>query len=106
MKFLKELMLDRSYFDRVPDQSLVMDNGEKYNRILATRGKNYAMFYIYNGRACTVAMGKLGFEPAKATWLNPADNRMIPIKSFNKENTFTPPGEKRDGNDWVLILEK
>lgn len=106
MKFLKALMLERSYFDRVPDQSLVIDNGEKYSRILATRGKNYAMFYIYNGSTCKVAWNKLGFEPGKFMWFDPADNRLLPIKSFNKERSFTPPGEQRDGNDWVLIIEK
>jgi len=106
MKYLKELMLSQSYFDRVPDQSLVADNGERYNRVLATRGKGYAMFYIYNGRTFTVAANKLNFEPGKAMWFCPADNRMMPIKSYSGKMSFDPPGEPREGNDWVLILEK
>ena len=108
MQYLKELMLSKSYLDRVPDQSLVKDNGEKYNRVLATRGKSYAMFYIYNARAFKVAMTKLNFKASKASWFSPFDSQVIPIKEYKyaAEKTFDPPGEKKNGNDWVLILEK
>ena len=108
MQYLKELMLSKSYFDRVPDQSLVPDNGERYDRVMATRGKNYAMFYVYNAKAFKVAMNKLNFKPGKATWFSPADSQVIDIKNYTyaTEKTFDPPGEKGDGNDWVLILEK
>src|SRR5690606_13120620 len=57
MQHLKNLMLSRPYFERVPDQSLVAENGEKYNRLLATRGDSYAMIYNYNGREIKVNMG-------------------------------------------------
>jgi len=107
MKYLKELMLSKSYFDRMPDQSLVVDNGEKYNRIMATQGKGYAMFYVYNARLFTIATTKLNFLPKKATWFNPVDSQVIVIKGYKSTtNTFDPPGEKKNGNDWVLILEK
>ncbi|MEI9955930.1 MAG: glycoside hydrolase family 140 protein [Ferruginibacter sp.] len=107
MKNLKELILSKSYFDRVPDQSLVIDNGEKYNRVMATKGKGYVMFYIYNARLFTIATNKLNFTPKKATWFNPVDSQVIAIKGYtNTINTFDPPGEKTNGNDWVLILEK
>jgi Protein of unknown function (DUF4038)/Putative collagen-binding domain of a collagenase len=108
MQYLKGLMLSKSYFDRVPDQSLVPGNGESYNRIAATRGKGYAMFYVYNARPFKVALDKLNFKPAKATWFSPVDSQVIPVKNFSYATaaSFTPPGEKRNGNDWVLILEK
>jgi Protein of unknown function (DUF4038)/Putative collagen-binding domain of a collagenase len=108
MQYLKQLMLSKSYFDRVPDQSLVVDNGEKYNRVMATKGKNYAMFYVYNARGFDVALNKLNFKPAKATWFSPADGQVIAIKNYAyaATKTFSPPGQKTNGNDWVLILEK
>ncbi len=108
MQYLKQLILERSYFDRVPDQSLIVDNGERYNRVMATRGAGYAMFYIYNARDFKVALNKLKFKPAKAIWFSPADSHVMPIKNFRwaATKTFTPPGEKTNGNDWVLILEK
>jgi hypothetical protein len=108
MRYLKELILSKSYFDRVPDQSLVIGNGEKYNRVMATRGINYAMFYVYNAKAFKVAVSKLNFKPTKASWFSPSDSQLIPIKGcqYVAQRTFDPPGEKANGNDWVLILEK
>lgn len=108
MQFIKQLMLGRSYFDRVPDQSLVIDNGEKYERVIATRATAYAMFYVYTGRNFKVAMNKLNFKPTKATWFSPTDSQVIPVSGYKYETvkSFDPPGEKENGNDWVLILEK
>jgi len=53
-------------------------------------------------------MNKLNFKPGKATWFSPFDSQVIAIKDYKyaAKKTFDPPGEKGDGNDWVLILEK
>jgi hypothetical protein len=108
MQYVKQLMLGRSYFDRMPDQSLVINNGEKYERVIATRATTYAMFYVYTGRTFKVAMNKLNFKPTKATWFSPTDSQVIPVSGYKYETvkSFDPPGEKENGNDWVLILEK
>ena len=107
MIFLKNLMLSKSYYDRVPAQELVIDNGEKYDRIAATRGKNYAMFYVYNGVEFKVATDKLKFITKKASWFNPrtGEKQLITEHRNTTVNIYNPPG-KGDGNDWVLILEK
>lgn len=108
MQYLKKLMLGKSYLDRVPDQSLVPDNGEKYERVLATRGKNYAMFYTYNGRAFKVQNSQLKLYPSKASWFNPRNGEQVGIPEFSlaSNKAFNPPGEPKNGNDWVLVLEK
>ncbi|HEV8272743.1 MAG TPA: glycoside hydrolase family 140 protein [Chitinophagaceae bacterium] len=108
MQYLKKLMLGRSYFDRIPDQSMIIDNGEKYERVIATRAKNYAMFYIYNGREFKVEIKKLQFIPNKAIWFNPRNGETKTISEYRNTTVvnFDPPGEKENGNDWVLILEK
>ncbi len=107
MQYLKKLMLSKSYFDRVPAQELVVDSDERYNRVAATKGKNYAMFYVYNGRSFTVAADKLSFKPSKAKWFSPSTGKQEQVKNYKTGlTTFTPPGEKGNGNDWVLILEK
>jgi hypothetical protein len=50
MQHLKRLILSRPYFDRLAAQELVAgDIGTRYDRILATRGQSYAMFYTYTG---------------------------------------------------------
>ena len=107
MQYLKKLMLSRTYFDRMPNQSLITDNGEKYERVLATSGKSYALFYTSNGRSFSINTHQLKFKPAKASWFNPKDGQQASIKKYNSGvTTFDPPGEKKNGNDWVLILEK
>lgn len=108
MQHLKKLILSMSYYDRVPAQELVIDNGERYERVIATRGNNYAMFYVYNGKSFKVAMDKLRFKISKTSWFNPrtGEKKLIDGDRNTTLNEFDPPGEKENGNDWVLILEK
>jgi len=106
MKYLKELMLDFPYLERVPDQSLIANQGERYNYLIATRGKDYALVYTYNGRAIDVNMGKISGDEVEASWYNPQNGEKIAIGIVENKGTheFQPPGEKKEGNDWVLIL--
>ncbi|WP_324673615.1 glycoside hydrolase family 140 protein [Hymenobacter sp. GOD-10R] len=108
MQYLKQLMLSRPYFDRVPDQSLIAgDAGQKYDRLVATRGKNYAFIYTYNGRNMKVNLGKIAGTKVKAAWFSPRDGKTTAIGTFPNKGTqeFNPPADKKDGNDWVLILD-
>src|SRR3546814_3124591 len=45
MRHLKALIESRPMPDRVPDPSLIVDNGPRYDRVLASRGKGYAFAY-------------------------------------------------------------
>lgn len=108
MKYLKELMLSRAgYFERVPDQSLVADNGDKYNRLLATRTDKYAFIYAYNGREIKVNMGKIKGDQVEASWFNPRNGETTKIGKFDNQGvqSFQPENGQKDGNDWVLILD-
>jgi len=108
MIYLKKLMLSRPYFDRIPDQSLIAGpQGEKYNRLIATRGKNYAFIYTYTGREISVNTGQLTGSKIKASWFNPRNGQVTAIGTFTKTKTFkfNPPGQKTNGNDWVLIID-
>ncbi len=52
MKFLRQLIESRPVVDRVPDQSLVVENDlSTSERIQATRGNDYALIYTAAGRA-------------------------------------------------------
>jgi hypothetical protein len=109
MQYLKKLMLSRSYFDRVPDQSVIAGpNGEKYHRLMATRAHNYVMVYTYTGRNIAVNMAKIAGDKVKAGWYNPRDGKTTEIGLINNTGThlFDPPGDVANGNDWVLILDK
>lgn len=108
MKYLKELMLSRDdYFNRIPDQSIILDNGTKYDRLVATRTDTYALIYNYNGREMKINLEKLQGDRFKASWFNPRNGQYSPIAELDKQaaQVFTPEGGKKDGNDWVLVLE-
>ena len=108
MIHLKNLMLSKPYFERVPDQSLINGKqGERYNYVAATRGKHYAFIYTYTGKDFKVNMGKISGQKIKATWYSPSDGSKQLIGSFTNKGviSFNPPGNESEGNDWVLILE-
>ena len=108
MHFIKDLLLSRDgYFERVPDQSMIAENGEKYDRLLATRTNKYAFVYNYTGREMKINMGKIDGEKVKASWFDPRTGEETVIGEFDNTGvqTFKPAGEKKDGNDWVLILD-
>ncbi|MDN3669355.1 glycoside hydrolase family 140 protein [Echinicola jeungdonensis] len=106
MVHLKDLILEFPYLERVPDQSLVVNQGEKYDYLAATRGEDYALVYTYTGRPIEVDLEVIEGENVKARWFNPRNGQFSEIGEFeavgNKE--FTPSGKVQDGNDWVLVL--
>lgn len=108
MIHLKRLMLSKPYLERIPDQSLIADEqGEKYNYLIATRGKDYAFIYTYTGRTMKINMGKISGEKVKASWFDPRTGGYQEIGIFENKGILEldPPGVTMDGNDWVLVLE-
>ncbi|MDO8835705.1 MAG: glycoside hydrolase family 140 protein [Vicinamibacterales bacterium] len=108
MTHLKTLALSRPFFERVNDQSLVAgDEGEKYDRVLVTRGTSYLFAYTYTGRSFTLQPGALTGERLRVSWFNPRTGETTPAGTMAKARsaTFDPPGEPAPGNDWVLILD-
>jgi hypothetical protein len=107
MIYIKKLMLDFPYFERIPDQSLIANQGDKYDYLAATRGKNYALIYCYNGKKMAINMGKIAGVNVTATWYNPRNGQKTKIGIIANKGIqeFQPSGIKEDGNDWVLILK-
>ncbi len=108
MVYLKQLMLSRPYFERVPDQSLIAGKqGARYNYLLATRGARYAFIYTYTGKNFTINTAKLPGSKVKASWFNPRNGQITGGTVMAKAKTlnFNPPGNPANGNDWVLILD-
>src|SRR5262249_53164685 len=62
MSHLKELMLSRPYFTRIPDQSLVVgDSGQGITHVSATREKSgsYGMIYLPQGQSIAVDLAQI-----------------------------------------------
>ncbi len=107
MQYLKKLMLSKPYFERIPDEGLVNNQGESYNYLAATKGKGYSMIYTCNGRTMEINLGRFDGTRVKCSWYNPGNGEYIGIGEFNNKGKriFNPPGEEKDGNDWVLVLQ-
>ena len=107
LTYLKKLMLSRPYFERLPDQTLIASQSDRYSYQVATRGERYAFVYTYRGEPVIVHMGVIAGTDVKASWYDPRTGETQEIGKFRNEGThaFDPPGNPADGNDWVLILD-
>ena len=109
MKYLKQLMLSKPYFERIPAGELLAGKqGEKYDYIAITRGKKYVFAYTCNGSDISLDMKMLSWPEYKVSWFDPRNGKMTDSGSEKNTGTttFNPPGDKTKGNDWILILEK
>jgi hypothetical protein len=60
MRFVRKLMESHPYLDRVPDQSVILENNNTpAERIQATRGKDYIFIYSAWGKPFTVVASKI-----------------------------------------------
>ncbi|QIP15633.1 DUF4038 domain-containing protein [Spirosoma aureum] len=107
MSHVKRLLTARPLLDRVPDQSLIVENDlGAAERIQATRGNDYAFVYTAIGKPFTVNPGKISGKTIKATWFDPRTGKTQPAGTFDnqKPQQFAPPS-KGYGQDWVLVLD-
>ena len=63
--------------------------------------------YTYTGRTFKVNLGKISGSKVKASWFDPRNGKTTAIGTFPNKGTqeFNAPGEPKNGNDWVLILD-
>ncbi|NLM10826.1 MAG: DUF4038 domain-containing protein [Clostridiaceae bacterium] len=107
MRHLKELMLSVPYFERIPDQSVIDgDAGEKYERLLATRGLSYIFVYTFTGRSIRLKMGKITGDKVCARWFDPKTGKIQKAGEYDNKGVleFTPPENKDSWPDYVLII--
>lgn len=107
MKHLKNLMLSRPYFVRIPDQTIILSNaGTDYKDLLiATRDANntYAFIYLPQNQPVTIDMSRISGSVKKVYWYSPETGKTVPGTDVRSgQHTFTPP---KDGKDWVLVID-
>ena len=105
MKHLRALMEVFCDEGRESAADAIIDNGERYERVAATRGRDFLLAYTYTGAAVRVDMSCISGDCKKAWWYDPSDGSLQYIGRFRgDEATFTPPGPVAPGCDKVLIL--
>jgi hypothetical protein len=106
MKYLRALMESRPFFDRVPDQSVLLNTSGANDRIQATRGNDYIFVYSSQGKRITIAATKISGREIAAWWYNPRNGEVKEIGTFTKQpkHEFTPPTTGY-GQDWVLVID-
>ena len=104
MKYLKQLMLTMPYFERVADQSIVIDNGTQYDRLAATRGNDYLMVYNYTNRVMKVDLNKISGDKKNVWWMNAGTGRLTYLGLYDSRVlTFRPHKSGPGIEDGVLI---
>lgn len=107
MTHVRHLITARPLLDRVPDQSLIVENNlPPAERIQATRGTDYAFVYTAAGKPFTVNPGKISGKTITGTWFDPRSGKTKPAGTFDNQQlkAFTPPTQGY-GQDWVLVLD-
>jgi hypothetical protein len=107
MTYVRKLMTSRPILERIPDQSLVVENiYAPSDRIQATRGNDYVFIYTAAGKPVTVNMGKISGKQLVGYWFDPRKGEATQIGVYPNEgkHVFTPPSTGY-GKDWILILD-
>jgi PelA/Pel-15E family pectate lyase len=106
MIHLKNLMLKYHFESLVPEPSILANQGERYNHLSVLRGKDYLLVHTWNGRSITLKAAQLGGSKYSINWFSPKSGLFLQagVISKGEKFEFDPPGETRNGNDWVLVL--
>lgn len=105
MRYLKWLMLTFPFTERVPDQSIIAGtNGERYDRVIATRGDDYMLVYNYSAKPMSIDLTKISGEKKNVWWLNPSDGGLTYLGEYdNAVSDFSYDAAYLRGADRVLI---
>lgn len=105
MKYLKWLMLSLPFTEGRCDQTVIANtNGERYDRIIATRGQDYLLVYNYSGRPMTLDLTKISGKKKNVWLMNPADGTLQYLGEYdNAKADFAFDGAYLRQSDRVII---
>lgn len=92
MKNLKALMLSFPFFERIPDQSVITcKNGERYERLIATRGSDYILAYNYTSRPMSISLSSIKGRKKNLWWMDASTGNLTFLgESSAKTFDYTP----------------
>ena len=112
MGYLAQFLQSLSWQDLEPGQKLIaLGPNTEGKDIRAAIGKDRGMALIYSpwGSSFGVNMSLLEGRLYKAIWWNPRIGESILTDAVDTEEEvvlFDPPSDEREGNDWILYLER
>jgi hypothetical protein len=103
----KHLILSRPFFERVPDQALIVGDGRSgSHHVQATCSSDgrYAFVYLPFYAPVDIDLDRLSGDTLTSWWYNPRTGTAQQFDSIARSgtHTFTPPS---GGPDWVLVLD-
>ncbi len=103
----KHLILSRPFFERVPDQALIVGDGRSgSHHVQATCSSDgsYAFVYLPFYEPVDIDLDRLSGDTLTSWWYNPRTGTAQQFDSIARSgtHTFTPPS---GGPDWVLVLD-
>lgn len=118
VQHIKNLMLSRPFFTRIPDQSLLLsETGVATDHLQATRDGNkgkrdatYVMVYTPVAKGIAVNTKSIKGRILKVWWFDPRTGKAIPVGGFVNKGAFSPPWDSLPWHairemDWVLVID-
>ncbi|TDE95117.1 DUF4038 domain-containing protein [Occultella glacieicola] len=108
LQHLKNLLLSYPYFERIPDQTVVVgEPGIREDRLVVTRGEGYLFAYRFTGRPFQLRGEVLPGEEVRMRWMDPltggfVGEALVPNRGVL---SFTPPVGANGNTDMVLVLD-
>jgi hypothetical protein len=113
LRHLKNLMLSRPFFSRIPDPAMVeMDLSSPPSATRDSTGHYAFVYFDGPGKTQQILASRLSGNRLRAWWYSPADGRTHDMNGSKSERPFAEI-EKTDwtfkspasGRDWILVLD-
>ena len=109
MQHVRNLMESRPFLSRIPVNNLVLNPGDDYSYIIATKGDGYVMVYSPLGYEIELSALHFDAKEYKVWWFDPRCGKsrydgVITIEG-REPFRFSPPS-RGPGFDWVLVLDE
>lgn len=108
LKHLHELLISYPYFERFPDQTVIVgDPGFREERLVVTRGQTYLFAYRFTGTPFQLHGGVLQGERLTYRWMDPITGEFTAGAEISNSGVleFVPPRGSAGNTDMVLVLE-
>ncbi|HJZ39534.1 MAG TPA: glycoside hydrolase family 140 protein [Bacteroidales bacterium] len=104
---VRRLMESRPVLNRVPFQELVLNPGDEYTHIAATKGDSYLMVYTPLGNKIELNGNLLPASSYQVSWYDPRSGKTLQAGKAERKPLleFSAPS-RGPGFDWILILDE